>query len=531
MSLLLDQVHFNAINYPNEIALTLNGNSLRYDELDQLIHEAIHKCDALGLHPNDRVALVLPNIVETVVLFYALNALGITVVMCHPLSSGKRLRERCELMRCSAVFVMDVLQKALDGQLDQFKLITISAYHSTTGLISFGLKLKSSVSRTHHVLWDEVIPSDRIIEPHFRKDAVVLFSSGTSGHQKGIRLSTESFKALVDQMEDVIEPQRGLDSMFCILPFFFFFFLSIAMHTVLALGGRCILVPRLNKASLIKTLLREKPTYIAAVPYLLKVLLRNDRFIKADLSFIKQVFVGGESVSLALIKQFNEILKRQGSKAVVQVGYGCTETVTAVTLMDQKDSGKAGVGKAFRGNTLKILKEDGGLGEVNECGEILIGGPTLMNGYVEMDELTSQVMIKIDEVIYYKTGDIGFLDQEGILHFKHRKDDLIKIKGFIVNPDEISDKLCSIQGIEEAKIIVNDKDQLIAVMTLNDSSRIHRLQKETTLALKDLDGWCIPDQYYIVKHLPINEMRKSDLIALKEGLRTRALEFLLEWSL
>jgi acyl-CoA synthetase (AMP-forming)/AMP-acid ligase II len=199
--------------------------------------------------------------------------------------------------------------------------------------------------------------------------------------------------------------------------------------------------------------------------------------------------------------------------------------------MDQKDSGKAGVGKAFRGNTLKILKEDGGLGEVNECGEILIGGPTLMNGYVEMDELTSQVMIKIDEVIYYKTGDIGFLDQEGILHFKHRKDDLIKIKGFIVNPDEISDKLCSIQGIEEAKIIVNDKDQLIAVMTLNDSSRIHRLQKETTLALKDLDGWCIPDQYYIVKHLPINEMRKSDLIALKEGLRTRALEFLLEWSL
>ena len=531
MTLLYDRIHFNATTYPNEIALTINSTHLTYHQLDKQIQQVIHKCDTLGLHSKDCVGLILPNIVETVVLFYALNALGITIVMMHPLSSGKRLKERCELMNCKAVFVMDVLEKALEGHLDSFKLITISAFHSSTGILALGLKLNSKLKPSKGILWDKVLPSHSFTESLNQKDAVVLFSSGTSGAQKGVRLSNEAFNALVDQMVEVIEPQRGIDSMFCILPFFHGFGLGIGMHTVLALGGRCILVPRMHKATLIKTLLNEKPTYIAAVPYLLKVLLRDPRFTTADLSFIKQVFVGGETVPLALIKSFNEVLKRQGSKAVVQVGYGCTETVTAVTLMDQKDTESCGVGKPFKGNTIKILKEDGSFASVDESGEILISGPTLMNGYVNLEELSRQVLVTYDQTTYYKTGDIGSLDKQGILSFKHRKDELIKTKGYIVDPTEISEKLRGIQGVEEARIFVNELDQLIAVLILNDPSRMRKIPKETTQALKDLDGWCIPQHYHILKALPMNEMRKSDLHALKEGIRNRSLEFLLEWSL
>lgn len=531
MTLLVDRVHQNAIDYPNEIALTLNDKHVSYYQLDILIQEATHKCDALGLQTNDKVALVLPNIIETVVLFYALNALGISVVMCHPLSSGKNLKERCEMLGCKAVFVLDVLEKRLDGYLDQFKLITISAYNSTTGIIALGLNLKSNFFSSKKILWDKIKPTDHTLQYNDQKDAVVLFSSGTSGFQKGISLSNDALNSLVDQMLDVIEPQRGIDSMFCILPFFHGFGLAIALHTVLALGGRCILVPRLHKETLIKTLLKEKPTYIAAVPYLLKLLLKDERFINANLSFIKQVFVGGESVPLSLIDNFNTVLKRQGSKAVVQVGYGCTETVTAVTLMDRKDSGLAGVGKPFKGNTIKILKNDNTFANANTIGEILISGPILMNGYVGMEELTREVLINIDQINYYKTGDIGYLDSEGILHFKHRKDQLIKIKGFIINPDEIIEKLVKIKAVEDAKVLVNDNDQLIAVLVLNDLSYTHLTQKEIIQALKDLDDWSIPKKYYIIDSIPMNEMRKSDLKALEEGIRNQSLEFLLEWTL
>lgn len=531
MNLLVDRVHQNAIDFPNDIALTLNERHVSYCELDKLIQQAAHKCVALGLQSNDKVALILPNIIETVVLFYALNALGITIVMCHPLSSGKNLKERCELLDCKAVFILDVLEKRLDGFLDQFKKITISASHSTTGIIALGLKLNSYLFSSKKILWDKINPNELPFKYTVQKDAVVLFSSGTSGFQKGISLSNDAINSLVDQMLDVIEPQRGIDSMFCILPFFHGFGLGIALHTVLALGGRCILVPRLHKETLLKTLLKEKPTYIAAVPYLLKVLLKDERFISANLSFIKQVFVGGESVPLTLIEKFNSVLKRQGSKAVIQVGYGCTETVTAVTLMDRKDSGLAGVGKPFKGNTIKILNNDNTFAMTNTIGEILISGPILMNGYIGMEELTQEVLINIDQTNYYKTGDIGYLDSEGILYFKHRKDQLIKIKGYIINPDEIIDKLIKIMTVEDAKILVNDNDQLIAVLVLNDLSNTHSTQKEIIQTLKDLDDWSIPKKYYIIESIPMNEMRKSDLKALEEGIRNQSLEFLSEWTL
>ena len=199
--------------------------------------------------------------------------------------------------------------------------------------------------------------------------------------------------------------------------------------------------------------------------------------------------------------------------------------------MDRKDSGLAGVGKPFKGNTIKILKNDNTFANANTIGEILISGPILMNGYVGMEELTREVLINIDQINYYKTGDIGYLDSEGILHFKHRKDQLIKIKGFIINPDEIIEKLVKIKAVEDAKVLVNDNDQLIAVLVLNDLSYTHLTQKEIIQALKDLDDWSIPKKYYIIDSIPMNEMRKSDLKALEEGIRNQSLEFLLEWTL
>lgn len=517
--------------YPQERALTQNRRHMTYGQLDAQIQKAQMKCIALGLKSGDKVALVLPNLVESVVLFYALNALGITVVMLHPLSSSQLLKQRCELTECTCVFVLDILEKRTRKALSDFHTVTISASKSMGGLTGWALGFTTLFSGSKSQKWDSIKSSEghRSVMP--QADAVILFSSGTSGHQKAIALSDDALNALVHQMETVIVPQRGIDSMFCVLPFFHGFGLGIAMHTVLALGGRCILVPRLSKNTLIKTLLKEKPTYLAAVPYLLKVLLQDPRFVQADLSFIKQVFVGGESVSLALISDFNAVLLRQGSKAKIQVGYGTTETVTAVTLMDSDDSGCAGVGQPFIGNSILIMKEDGTLAATHEPGEILISGPTLMNGYYHDEALTQQVMITIDNKLYYKTADIGHLDEKGILHFRHRSDELIKVKGYIVSPSLITQRLLTLPLIQEAKIIVNDDEQLVAVLTVSDHSQLKRLQKETTQVLKDLDGWCIPKHVVIVKAMPINEMRKIDLAGLKEAVKNRTLEFLSEWSL
>lgn len=531
MPLMSEWVLQTANHYPEDIALTQNHRHLSYAQLETQIQNAQKKCMALGLKSGDKVALILPNVVECVVLFYALNALGITVVMLHPLSSATLLKQRCELTQCTCVFILDVLEKRTRNALTGFQTVTISAAKSTGGLAGWAISLSVALSRSNSLKWDAIKASDSVSTVLPQQDAVILFSSGTSGYQKAIALSDDAMNALVNQMESVIVPQRGVDSMFCVLPFFHGFGLGIAMHTVLALGGRCILVPRLSKNTLIKTLLKEKPTYLAAVPYLLKVLLQDPRFVQADLSFIKQVFVGGESVSLSLIHEFNAVLMRQGSRAKIQVGYGTTETVTAVTLMDRGDSGEAGVGKPFMGNSILIIKEDGNKAEPNEPGEILISGPTLMNGYYRDDALTKRAIITIENKRYYKTKDIGHLDEKGILHFRHRSDELIKVKGYIVSPTVITQRLLSVSGIDEAKVIVNEEEQLVAVLSVSDHTQFKRLQKETTQILQDLDGWCIPKHYVIVKSMPVNEMRKVDLAGLSEAVKNRTLEFLSEWSL
>lgn len=530
MALMSDRIKENTLYSPDEIALSLNGKHLSFSSLQSEIDLAIPKCIALNLKSGDRVALVLPNLIETVVLFYALNTMGISVVMLHPLSSGVLIQQRCDLMNCSAVFILDVLEKKYKPNLNDLNLILISAAHSLPLGLSLFLQLKDLVTNKTK-RWDRVKASSKCVPFESVTDAVILFSSGTSGHQKAIGLSNDAFNALVDQMIPVIEPEKGKDAMFCVLPFFHGFGLGIGMHTVLSLGGRCILVPRLTKNTLVKTLLKEKPTYLSAVPYLLKGLMKDKHFISSDLSFIKQVFVGGETVSETLIQDFNDLLKRQGSKAVIQVGYGCTEAVTAVTLMDKADSGKLGVGRPFFGNTIEILKEDGSLALPNEAGEILISGPTLMNGYVNQVELTQQVFIKLKDKRYYKSGDIGTLDETGCLFFNHRLDDLVKIKGFMFSPLDVQNCLLKVTGVEEAKVFVDEEERLIAVLTLNDLRKLTVIQKETTQALKDIDGWCIPQTYVIVKSLPVNEMRKSDLKALKEGLKNQSIEPLLEWSL
>lgn len=523
-----DHVRSTAQTYPDEIALTQNGVHLTYGTLLKEIDAATGKLKALGLKSQDKVALALPNLKETVVLFYALNALGITVVMLHPLSSTVNLKARCEFMKVNAVFVLDLLEKQTEGHLDAFRVIRVKAVN---GILGQFLRLRHPFYRPKSLDWDKVMPVDFAL-PHFdHPDSVVLFSSGTSGTQKAISLSDASFEALVKQMESVIDPKRGVDSMFCVLPFFHGFGLGIGMHTVLALGGRCILVPRLKKKTLIETFLKEKPTYLAAVPYLLKVLLQDERFTKADLSFVRQVFVGGETVPKRLIEAFNAVLSAQGSKAKVQVGYGCTETVTAVTLMTMADSGKDGVGVPFIGNQLLILKDDETPAKTHETGEILISGPTLMNGYWGDQKATEAAFWDHDGQRYYKTKDLGHLDDQGILHFHHRKDDLIKVKGYLIDPQTILDRLSPIEVIHEMKLLIDDQDRLTVLLTVKDETDLASLQQKTIQAVHDLDGWCQPQRFAVIKAFPLNEMRKIDLKRLKSELKSQALGFQSEWFL
>lgn len=514
-----------ADQYPHEIATVLNGKALTYGTLKQHIAKAVHHLHQMGLQPGQRVGLALANLNETIVLFYALNAMGISVVMLHPLSSGKLLRQRLDEVQCTVVFVLDLLVSRYGSHLEGLQVVAIQARHSATGWQKALLRFK----RTPYPVWepsDLMDPLDTCLD---EPNAVILFSSGTTGTQKAIALSNAAMNALVDQMETCVTPQRGVDGILAVLPFFHGFGLGIGMHTVLALGGKCVLVPRLHKRTVITTLLREKPTYLAAVPYFLRILLASKAFTKADLSFIKQVFVGGESVPLPLIQAFNHALEKGGSHAVIQVGYGTTETLTAVTLMPKHASGKPGVGLPLPGNTIAILGSDGRLAASLTTGEIIVQGPTLMNGILNHPELNDNTLITLEGQRWVNTHDVGLIDDHGILHFHHRSDDLLKVKGYLINPHDVENAMYALDGITEAKAVVDDEGRLVLVLSTHPSMTLPLLKQKTAQVLSDLDGWMMPHRIVVMTAIPKNEMRKLDRRQTLMAITARSNGFRWEW--
>ncbi len=519
-----------AHKYPYEIALSLHGKHVTYHQLITKIDEAKNKCLHANIKPHDKVAIMLPNIFESVVLFYALNELSVTIVMLHPLSSSTMIKKRCDLVGVTKIVVLDALLHRYNT-LNQQDLIVVSMSHSCSGLEKAYLTLRYCFLN-RKIKFDR-LPSTLISIENIQpiQDAVILFSSGTTGEQKAISLSNDALNALVVQLENVIDPIVGEDAMYCVLPFFHGFGLGITMHTVLSLGGRCVLVPRLKKKTLVKELLKEKPSYIAGVPYLYRILLKDHAFNTSDLSFIKEAFVGGELVAPQLIEACNDLLKKQNSKGSLRIGYGMSEATTAVSISNQFDTTPNCVGYPLHGNSFLIVKEDGSIANPHELGEICVAGPVLMNGYYNNVELTKQVLKKHEGKLYYHSSDIGYMDEQGQLYFSHRKDELMKVRGYFVNPLEVEGELYRIEGCMEAKVFVNGKETLCAMLVFDKQTNKETMQEKTTKALEHLDRWSIPKQYYVVKEIPKNEMRKYDIKRINQTLDQQEIEFLQEWSL
>jgi len=525
-----DKLRKVALKYPNQIALSLHGKHLTYKQLISKIDETKYKCLHANIQPYDKVAIMLPNIFESVFLFYALNELSVTVVMLHPLSSSAMIKKRCDLVGVTKLFVLDALLDRYES-LNKDNFIVVSMANSSTGIEKVYLKLRYFFSHRNNQ-FDRLLSTPlSISDNQENKDAVILFSSGTTGEQKAISLSNDALNALATQLEDVIEPIVGVDSMYCVLPFFHGFGLGVTMHGVLSVGGRCVLVPRLKRKTMVKELLKEKPTYIAGVPYLYRILLSDTHFTSSDLSFIKEAFVGGELVAPQLVEAFNNLLQKQNSTGSLRIGYGMSEATTAVSISEPFDTTPNCVGYPLKGNSFSIIKEDGNIAKPYELGEICVSGPVLMNGYYNNESLTNQVLQKHNNTLYYHSSDIGYMDEKGRLYFSHRKDELMKVKGYFVNPLEVEGELYKVEGCLEAKVFVNAKETLCAMMVFNKGINMESLQEKTIKALQHLDRWSIPKQYYVVKEIPKNEMRKYDIKRITQRLDQQEIEFLKEWSL
>ena len=316
----------------------------------------------------------------------------------------------------------------------------------------------------------------------------MLYSGGTTGTTKGIVLSNNNFNSLGQQIIATNPMFRVGDKMLAAMPLFHGFGLGVCIHSMLSQGGRVILLPRFTPKSYAKAILRNKCNFIAGVPTLFEALLRNDALHNKDLSFLKGMFSGGDSLSVELKKKIDKFLYDHHATIQIREGYGTTETVTACCLTPPTMYKEGSIGIPFPDTFIKIVVPDTDTEvEYGQEGEILISGPTNMQEYWNNEQETAQTLRKsdFDGRTWVHTGDLGCMDDEGFVYFKGRSKRMIISSGYNIYPAQLENVLDSHEDVLMSCVIgVPDSykmQKVKAFVTLKPGIEANEQEKESIM--------------------------------------------------
>ncbi len=456
--------------YPNNIAFDFMGKSTTYKKLVQDIEKCARSLRTIGVRAGDRVTIAMPNCPQAICLFYAVNLVGGIANMIHPLSAEKEIEFYLNASHSVTAITLDQFYHKFESIRQNTEVVNIviasikdalSTPIKAGYMLTEGRKIRKIPEDAPIIRWEEFIRLGHACSWNYKVEregndpAVILYSGGTTGTTKGIVLTNRNFNALAAQIIATNPMFRPGDRMLAAMPLFHGFGLGVCIHSMLFNGGRCILVPRFTAQSYAKLITKYRCNFIAGVPTLYEALLRLKSMEKADLSCLKGVFSGGDSLSVELKKKFDKFL--YDHKAVVQVreGYGTTETVTACCLTPTNLFKEGSIGIPFPDTYIKIV-EPGTDRELpyGEEGEILLAGPTVMREYADNPEETAATLrTHADGLTWVYTGDLGTMDEQGFIYFRGRAKRMIVSSGYNVYPGQIENILDAHEKVQMSCVI------------------------------------------------------------------------------
>ena len=448
-----------AQKYPEYIAYDFMGRSTTYKKFVEQINLCARALKAIGIREGDKITICMPNCPQTVIMFYAVNLVGGIANMVHPLSSEKEIEFYLKESGSICALTLDQFYhkfEAVRQHVDSLNNVIIASIKDELSkpikvgyMLTEGRKIQKIPADAPIIRWKEFFNMGSRYRWKYKvhkegKDpAVILYSGGTTGITKGILLSNLNFNALGQQIIATNPMFRPGDRMLAVMPMFHGFGLGVSIHSMLSQGGRCVLVPRFTPQSYAKLLLKHRCNFIAGVPTLYEALLRLPTMDGADLSFLKGVFSGGDSLSIELKKRFDKFLFDHHAVIQVREGYGTTECVTASCLTPTHMAKEGSIGLPFPDTYYDIVKP--GTQEsmpYGEEGEICISGPTVMMEYVgHPDETAQTLQTHPDGRVWVHTGDLGCMDDDGFVYFKQRIKRMIVTSGYNVYPSQLENVL------------------------------------------------------------------------------------------
>lgn len=471
MTTMFGAIELSAKRVPDAPAFSFEGKVTSYKEFVARIEQTAKAFLSYGIKKNDVVTICMPNTPQGVICLYALNRIGAIANMVHPLSSQKNITFYLDYSESKMILTLaqfyDKVRTAVDEAENDVRILVARIRDELAfpkNILYRAVKNKEIVTIPEgkkDIIWSDFIKNGANetlppVEFDRNKTAVILYSGGTSGTPKGIMLSDYNFNALGMQVGEIAGCRLDWGTKFLsVMPIFHGFGLGIGIHTVLENGAMCILIPQFTKETYAKAVLKNKPNFIAGVPTLFEALLKVDVFNGADLSFLKGVFSGGDSLSPELKKRADAFLKEHNANIQIREGYGLTECVTASCVTPHDRAKEGSIGLPLRDMVYKIV-EPGTFNELpaGERGEIIISGPTLMLGYMKAPEENAKTL-RVDEngTTWMFSGDMGLMDEEGFVYFKQRMKRLIVTSGYNVYPTHIENILDKHEAVDYSCVI------------------------------------------------------------------------------
>lgn len=443
------------------------GKTTTYADIGREVRQAAAGLQKLGVKKGTKVGLLLPNSPTFIVYYYAALKLGAVIVNYNPLYTVDELTNQVKDSETDLMVTFDLklLFDKVDallsnGVLPRAIVVSFPALLPAAKSVLFKLfrsgelsRPAASPNRERIILDGDLTKNDGIFQSAVIDPgedlAVLQYTGGTTGVPKGAMLTHANLHINVQQSaawtEHYLKP--GEERVLAVLPFFHVFAMTGIMNLGLSEGAEIVIQPRFVLDETIKLIAKAKPTVMPGVPTLFAAIMGHRDAKSLDLKSLKVCLSGGAPLPLEVKKGFEEIT---GAKLVE--AYGLSETSPGVTCNPLDGRAKTGsIGQPLPGTTISIREVGAPEREVppGEAGEICVKGPQVMKGYWKRPKDTADVM----QGEYLRTGDVGYMDDQGFIFIIDRVKDMIICSGFKVFPRHVEEKLYEHPAVEEATVI------------------------------------------------------------------------------
>jgi long-chain acyl-CoA synthetase len=455
--------------YAHRVAYSFMGKDTTFAQTDSLSRAFAVYLQGLGLTKGDRVAIMMPNVPQYPIAVAAILRAGFVVVNVNPLYTPRELEHQLKDSGAKAIIIIENFATTLEQciKATNVKHVVLAAMGDRLGLLKGALvnyvvrnvkKMVPAYSLPGAVRFNDAVAkgtSGTLKKPDINADdvAVLQYTGGTTGVSKGAVLLHRNVIANVLQSEAWNEPALrvlGPDVQpvgVVALPLYHIFAFTVNMMLGMRQGGKGILIPNPRDiAAVLKELSQHTIHTFPAVNTLFNGLANHPDFNTVDWSHLKISVGGGMAVQGAVAKLW---LDKTGCS--ICEGYGLSETSPSATCNPTDSKAFTGtIGLPIPNTYLKCLDDDGVEVPMGQPGEIAIQGPQVMAGYWQRPDETAKVMTPDG---YFKTGDIGVMDERGYFKIVDRKKDMVLVSGFNVYPNEVEDVVAQLPGVMECAVV------------------------------------------------------------------------------